>query len=77
MTVVQGFGACIACGRPFFFNPLRVPSTTALTGKREPLCRECFDLINAKRVAAGQAPFDSFPDAYDPIDEAELPEDDA
>jgi hypothetical protein len=70
---VQAFGPCIACGHTFGFNPLRVPSTTALTGEREPICRSCFDAINAKRTAAGLEAFPVAADAYDAIDEGELP----
>jgi hypothetical protein len=69
---VFAFGHCICCDKPFSFNPVRVPSTSAITGQREPVCGTCIDLINAKRVALGQAAFEIEPDAYGPCDEAEI-----
>lgn len=65
-------GACIACGRPFAFNPHRVPSTSAVTGSREPVCRSCMDWINRKRRELGLEPFQIEADAYEPMAEAEL-----
>ncbi len=70
---VQAFGACIACKRAFAFNPLKVPSTTAVTGTREPVCPACMDAINAKRVRLGLPPFEIAPDAYDAAAEEDLP----
>jgi hypothetical protein len=60
-------GPCIACHRTFSFNPHRVPSTSAITGEREPLCRDCFDELNRRRVENGLEPFPLNPDAYDAI----------
>jgi hypothetical protein len=65
-------GPCINCGKLFSFNPHRVPSTAAVTGKREPFCRECMVILNAKRVELGHEPFPIAEDAYDPIPESEL-----
>lgn len=65
-------GACIGCGRLFMFNPVRVPSTSAVTGTREPLCRTCFERINAHRVSQGLAAFPLAADAYEACDESEL-----
>ena len=59
-------GPCIGCKRPFVYNPVAVPSTSEITGERAPLCKECFDKINAARVARGDAPFEIRPDAYEP-----------
>lgn len=67
------FGTCIACGRGFGFNPISVPSTSAVTGRREPICRTCMADINAERVAKGIDPFPIAPDAYEPLPEGELP----
>jgi hypothetical protein len=66
-------GPCIACRQPFTYNPLRVPSSRALTGHREPICRTCFERINAKRQSLGYPPFpDPLPGAYEPLPEEEL-----
>lgn len=60
-------GPCISCHRVFSFNPHRVPSTTAITGQREPICEDCFEELNRRRVADGLEPFTRHPDAYDAI----------
>jgi len=65
-------GACITCRRVFSFNPVRVPSTTAFNGQREPVCRSCMDLINAKRAEKGLEPFAIHDDAYEAVSEEEL-----
>jgi hypothetical protein len=41
-----------------------VPSTTALNGLREPVCRPCMDIVNAKRAAAGLEPHPILDGAY-------------
>jgi hypothetical protein len=64
--------ACIGCGNIFSYNPMRVPSSSVLTGKREPICETCFDRINARRIKDGQKPFARHPDAYTACDEGEL-----
>lgn len=68
----MAFGHCIACGRTFGFNPLRVPSSTALTGEREPVCEACMGKINALRRSRGLEPFAIAPDAYEPVEASEL-----
>jgi hypothetical protein len=65
-------GYCISCGNLFTFNPMRVPSTSAITGKREPICLSCITIANEKRIALGLEPFAIANDAYDAIDENEL-----
>lgn len=70
--VVICYGSCIGCHRPFSFNPMKVPSNGAITGKREPICRTCFDAINTYRKSQGQEPFALDPEAYEPCDEREL-----
>jgi hypothetical protein len=64
----------VACHRPFSFNPHKVPSSSALTGTREPICRLCFDRLNALRVKrGGLEPFpEPLPGAYEPLPEDEL-----
>lgn len=65
-------GTCICCGRPMTFNPVTVPSTSAVTGSREPICRDCFTVINAKRQENGLEPFVAAADAWEPCEEAAL-----
>lgn len=65
-------GPCICCNRIFSYNPNRVPSTRAMTGKREPICRDCFEAVNLARAEKGMPPFALLPDAYEPIDETLL-----
>jgi len=67
-------GYCIACDKLFSFNPLRVPSSSAITGEREPICRPCIERVNKKRIELGLEPAVVFDDAYEPIDERELGE---
>lgn len=72
MGYVFATSACICCGRVFSYNPHRVPSTSAFTGSREPVCRSCMDVINEKRAEQGMEPFAIQPDAYEPMPEEEL-----
>jgi len=74
MGYVFATSACICCRRVFSYNPHKVPSTRAFSqgGQREPVCRSCFDLINAKRQEQGLEPFELQPDAYEPLREEEL-----
>ena len=66
-------GYCINCGVAFSFNPHRVPSIRPKEDlPREPICEACFDQLNAYRATRGMPPFERFPDAYDPLPEAEL-----
>ena len=71
MSVMQCMGHCIACKRLFTFNPYRVPSSSAVTGEREPICEDCVERINPKRIAAGLEPIVPLPGAYDPVEETE------
>lgn len=73
MGYVSMVGACYCCGRPFTFNPLRVPSVRdPSTNKREPICLNCIVPINEKRVANGLEPAVIHSDAYDAVDEHEV-----
>jgi len=65
-------GPCLACGRLFSFNPMRVPSFTPPGGTREPICRACMDRVNQQRQAQGLDPHPINADAYNPIAEEEL-----
>lgn len=64
--------ACIGCQRIFSYNPLRVPSVR-VNGMREPICRACVERANPQRIANGLEPIVPFPDAYEPVDDSELP----
>jgi hypothetical protein len=62
---------CYNCGRPFTYNPHRVPSIP-IKGLRQPICRRCVDLANPIRLANGVPAIVPLPDAYEPIPEGEL-----
>ena len=66
-------GPCIGCGNTFGYSPSRVPSSSAVTGKAEPICRDCVDRINPLRIAHGLEPIKPLPGAYDPTEEGEIP----
>ena len=70
---VHAFGPCIGCGQYFSYNPLRVPSTSAVTGTREPLCRACVEYVNRQRQAQGLDAIKVAEDAYEAVREDELP----
>jgi hypothetical protein len=72
MGFVFCMGPCITCHQVFSYNPVRVPSTTAFTGTREPVCRSCMDKINEKRAELGMPAVEIFDDAYEPAAEDEL-----
>jgi hypothetical protein len=65
-------GECIRCGRVFTFHPHHVPSTSVITGKREPVCRRCMESLNSIRRELGLEPFPILPDAYEACPEEEL-----
>jgi hypothetical protein len=73
------YSACCLCGRLFGYNPLHVPSLLMRGGKldpdgtREPVCQACVTRGNALRERQGMLPLRVHPDAYDPVDERELP----
>jgi len=69
---VLAFGTCLVCKRSFGFNPHLVPSSSAVTGDKEPICGDCFEVLNAERKRRGLEPFTRHPDAYEPLDEGEL-----
>ena len=70
MGFLSLFAHCVRCHQPFMSNPLRVPSIL-VNGQREPLCRQCVEAANIVRAARGLPTFEIFPDAYEPLDEAE------
>jgi hypothetical protein len=71
MGYLMAIGPCIGCGRAFTFNPDRVPSSSAITGKREPICADCVERINPQRIAHGLEPIVPLPGAYDAGEVAE------
>jgi len=74
MMYAMGYGQCYSCGRPFSFNPVRVPSIR-INGSREPICRSCVEVANPKRIKNGLQPIVLHPDAYEACDERELGDD--
>jgi hypothetical protein len=66
------FSACIGCGHVFGYNPHKVPSCSAVTGEREPICRVCVERVNPQRIKNGLLPIRPLPGAYEPIEEGEL-----
>lgn len=71
-------GFCIACKRQIAFNPRRVPSVRVRNGRpdpegtREPLCRDCADLLNDRRKAEGLPEVTIPADAYEACEETQL-----
>lgn len=74
--VVIAMSPCFVCHRPFYFNPIAVPSMTP-PGKtyreREPICEDCMTAINAKRATLDLPPIPVRPDAYEPLPAELLP----
>ena len=80
MGYVYATSECLSCKQLFSYNPLRVPSLRVNAqgqpdpnGTREPVCRGCMDRANLKRKEMGLEPHPIHPDAYEPVDEHELP----
>ncbi len=57
----------------FRFNPYLVPSLM-IDGIKEPICQDCINQANPRRIANGLEPIVSLPGAYDAIDENKLDE---
>jgi hypothetical protein len=72
MGWVYVMGPCIACGRVFNFHPHHVPSSSAVTGKREPICGTCMNRLNKLRKEMGLPVVPILPDAYEACPEEEL-----
>lgn len=71
MGYALAYGTCFGCQKTFSFNPHRVPSIP-IDGDRQPICRECVELVNPKRIENGLAPIVLDPEAYEPVNENEL-----
>ena len=65
------FAPCLGCKQTFGFNPHLVPSWR-VNGVREPVCRNCVEAANSRRVKNGDTPHPIMPGAYEPIREEEL-----
>ena len=73
MGYMNAIGECLRCNRMFSFNPARVPTfrvnpvtlTPDPRGVKEPLCRDCFEALNRKRVELGIDPWPLDPSAYE------------
>jgi Fe-S-cluster-containing dehydrogenase component len=72
MGYVTAMSPCIGCGNVFIYNPVRVPSCSAVTGKREPICQVCVDRVNPMRIKNGLEPIVPHHDAYLACEEGEL-----
>jgi hypothetical protein len=66
------YGECLGCHRMFGFHPHLVPSCSAVTGHREPICQQCVDRVNPMRIAHGLEPIVPHPKAYEPCDDSEF-----
>jgi hypothetical protein len=66
MAYMTAIGPCLCCKRIFAYNPNTVPSSSAVTGSREPVCQSCMQTINQNRVKNGLQPFPIASDAYEP-----------
>lgn len=65
MGFMTAMGNCLRCHCLFSFNPERVPSMRITPeSPKEPLCKSCFEILNAKRQQAGLPPWPLDPNAY-------------
>lgn len=64
------FGPCIACSKPFGFNPNLVPSVR-INNVRQPICKDCVDQANVLRAANHVELIQVLPGAYAPAPEGE------
>lgn len=59
---------CYTCGKQMTANPHFVPCVPAhltRTGEKEPVCRDCIERANPKRIENGLEPIEIHPDAYE------------
>ena len=66
---VSVIGACFVCKNDFMFSPTRVPSYRDGQGVRQPVCENCMNRVNARRVERGDLPFTIQPGAYEADEE--------
>jgi hypothetical protein len=60
--------ACYTCGKKIVYNALLVPSF-ADHGVKRPLCRECVEYANPRRVARGLTEIKIWPGTYGPFED--------
>jgi len=87
MSFTLAVGTCFGCGNIFSFHPIKVCSLYSPCGAhrvneptcadcarqpRVPLCLNCVKAANPQRIAAGLAPFETLPGAYEAADAADL-----
>jgi hypothetical protein len=80
MAYVSVTSPCISCGKLFSYHPHLVPSIRLNAerqadpnGTREPICRDCVERANPRRIANGLEPITYHPRAYDTaIEEGEV-----
>lgn len=70
---VMALAPCVSCGALFFFDPDRVPSLRVNAqgqldpnGRREPVCKNCWDRRQAHRRSQGLPEETLLPGAYGP-----------
>jgi hypothetical protein len=66
MAYMSAISPCFGCGQVFSYNPELVPSIRDEKGVRQPVCRDCIDRANPKRIANGLEPIVPLPGAYEP-----------
>jgi hypothetical protein len=71
MGYAMALGECLLCSKPFYFNPVKVPSFR-VNGVKQPMCSLCMEQVNLKRKLMGVEEFVIPSDAYEACDESEL-----
>ena len=71
MGYVFVMGPCLGCGNLFSYHPHKVPSIR-FNGKREPVCQNCVNVANPRRIKNGLEPIKPLPGAYEPCPEEEF-----
>lgn len=71
MGYAIAISACFGCGAVFGYNPSLVPSIR-VNARLEPICQNCVNIANPKRVANGLPPIVVPPGAYQPVEEGQL-----
>lgn len=61
-------GTCYVCGEQITYNALLVPSF-AVGGERVPLCLDCVEFANPRRVARGLPAIKVWPGTYGPFND--------
>lgn len=61
-------GACYVCDTEIVYNALLAP-TFKLGGNKYPLCAECVEYANPRRVARGLTPIKVWPGTYGPFND--------